>query len=222
MQLKSNYEGGLQVSDDPHVYLFDEFLSADECAHLVLLASPQLSPSLVSGGQDGVISEGRTSDVHWIPHAKSGITELVCNRMADLVGIPLENCESIQVIHYAEGQEYRPHYDAWELHTETGKRCLARGGQRMVTCLAYLNEVEQGGGTYFPKLDVEIMPRLGRMVLFHNCKADSTERHEKSLHGGMPLEKGEKWACNFWFRENTFQTATRQDPFRPSATTRRF
>jgi hypothetical protein len=66
------------------------------------------------------------------------------------------------------------------------------------------------------------MPRLGRIVLFHNCYPDSTKRHDKSLHGGMPLDKGEKWACNFWFRENRFQTEPQQDPFRPSETTRRF
>ena len=92
----------------------------------------------------------------------------------------------------------------------------------LVNCLGYLNPVQAGGGTFYPKLDIEIMPRLGRIVLFHNCYPDSTKRHDKSLHGGMPLDKGEKWACNFWFRENRFQTEPQQDPFRPSETTRRF
>jgi prolyl 4-hydroxylase len=221
-KLKKEYPGGLQVCDDPQVFIFDEFMSAEECAHLIELASPHLTPSLVSGGKDGVRSDGRTGGVHWIPHGKTESARKLSERVAELVDIPLVNCESIQVIYYAEGQEYRPHYDAWEHDSETGKRCLSRGGQRMVTCLGYLNRVQAGGGTFFPKLDIEIMPRLGRIVLFHNCYPDSTKRHDKSLHGGMPLDKGEKWACNFWFRENRFQTEPKQDPFRPSETTRRF
>ncbi len=222
IKLRTEYPDAIEVSDDPYVFLFEDFLSEEECNHLVEVATPHLSPSLVSGGEDGVRSDGRTSGVHWIQHGHSTITQSLSDRVADLVQLPLENCESIQVIHYAEGQEYRPHYDAWQHNTATGKRCMARGGQRLITCLAYLTPVEAGGGTFFPKLDVEIMPRQGRMVLFHNCHGDSNKRHEKSLHGGMPLEKGGKWACNFWFREDSFQKGGSRDPFRPSATTRRF
>ena len=87
----------------------------------------------------------------------------------------------------------------------------------MITCLLYLNDVEQGGGTSFPKLDMEVRARKGRMLLFHNCHADSTIRHPDSLHGGMPVLKGEKWACNFWFRESSYQApatlpGSKQDP----------
>jgi len=43
------------------------------------------------------------------------------------------------------------------------------------------------------------------MVLFHNCHQGSNVRHPDSLHGGMPVIQGEKWACNFWFREKAYQ-----------------
>lgn len=75
----------------------------------------------------------------------------------------------------------------------------------MVTCLLYLNDVAEGGGTAFPNLDMEIRPKKGRMLLFHNCHQGSTVIHPDSLHGGLPVLKGEKWACNFWFRELVFQ-----------------
>ena len=80
---------------------------------------------------------------------------------------------------------------------------------RIQHCLIYLNDVEQGGGTYFPNLDVLVESRKGRMLLFHNCHLGTTVRHENTLHGGLLVESGGKWACNFWFREKPYQNQTR-------------
>lgn len=76
---------------------------------------------------------------------------------------------------------------------------MAKGDQRMVTCLLYLSDMEEGGGTAFPNLDMEIRAKKGRMVLFHNCQEGSTDPHPDSLHAGLAILKGEKWACDFWF-----------------------
>ena len=218
--LRERYPGSNQIGEYPPVFLFEDYLTPQECAHLIELAEPHMSRSLVSGGKDGVESDGRTGGVHWIVHEETPTTLALSRRTAELVGLPLSNAESIQVINYGPGEQYKPHYDAWEAGTETGDRCLARGGQRLVTCLIYLNSVGEGGGTFFPRLDIEVMPKPGRMVLFHNCYAGSTERHEGALHGGMPPAAGTKWACNLWFRERSFRDIT--PPQQPSATTRRF
>jgi len=74
---------------------------------------------------------------------------------------------------------------------------MVKGGQRMVTCLLYLDEPEEGGATSFPNLDMEVIARKGRMLLFHNCHPNSIIRHPDSLHVGMSVLSGEKWACNF-------------------------
>ncbi|MFI1461498.1 prolyl hydroxylase family protein [Nocardia carnea] len=113
----------------------------------------------------------------------------------------MSNAESFQVLHYGPGQQYRPHYDAWRAGSRKAERCLARGGQRLVTALLYLNEVASGGSTSFPELGIEVRAVPGRMVLFHNCHTGTNRVHERSLHGGMPVEQGEKWAANLWFRE---------------------
>jgi prolyl 4-hydroxylase len=77
----------------------------------------------------------------------------------------------------------------------------------MITVIAYLNNVEEGGGTGFPELDITIPPKKGDAVVFHNTLLnDAAATHPKinprSLHGGMPVIKGEKWMVNLWFREN--------------------
>lgn len=205
IQTRDFYEIGQQVNDDPLVCVFEDFLSQQEIAQLLSAAAPKLAPALVSSADNGVVSSGRTGSTCWIPLTYNRVIEELTLRIAEVVGISLENAESLQIVHYDETQEYAPHYDAWVAESESGKRCMARGGQRLVTCLIYLNDVESGGGTSFPKLDMEIRAKKGRMVIFHNCYAGQTIRHPNTLHGGMPVLAGEKWACNLWFREEAYQ-----------------
>ena len=202
------YELGNPVNSDPIVCVFENFLSDEEVEHIVAAAKTELKRAKVSAAKSGVESPGRSGSNCWVRHDYDQTIHDFCLRLAEVVGIGLEYAESLQVVHYAADQEYGPHFDAWDADTERGKRCLANGGQRLVTCLLYLNDPEAGGGTCFPKLDMEIRAQKGRMVLFHNTLEGSTVRHPNSLHGGMPVEAGEKWACNLWFREQPLRKAT--------------
>tara|TARA_R110002073_G_scaffold282405_2_gene446668 strand:+ start:225 stop:914 length:690 start_codon:yes stop_codon:yes gene_type:complete len=204
-KLRKFYETGNKVNDDPVVCVFEDFLSDIEVEAVLAAAQPKLQQALVSSARSGVTSAGRSGTNCWVPHGYNAVIEELSLRIAEVVGIGLEFAESLQVIHYAENEQYAPHYDAWDKATERGQRCMAKGGQRMVTCLLYLSDVAEGGGTSFPNLDMEIRAKKGRMLLFHNCHQGSTVRHPDSLHGGMPVLKGEKWACNFWFRELEYQ-----------------
>ncbi|MEQ8312577.1 MAG: 2OG-Fe(II) oxygenase [Gammaproteobacteria bacterium] len=205
IKLRPFYETGNKVNDDPVVCVFENFLTEKEVEALLAAARPKLKQALVSAAKSGVESAGRTGSNCWIPHNTSPLIAELSLRVSEVVGIGLEFAESLQVVYYNEGQQYAPHFDAWDANTERGQRCMAKGGQRLVTCLLYLNEPEGGGGTCFPKLDMEVRARKGRMLLFHNCHEGSTIRHPHSLHGGMPVSSGEKWACNFWFREKLYQ-----------------
>ncbi|GJM13966.1 MAG: hypothetical protein DHS20C12_23690 [Pseudohongiella sp.] len=208
-KLRKFYETGNQVNDEPLVCVFEDFLSDTEVEHILAAAQSKLKQALVSSASSGVESAGRSGSNCWIPHRGDEVIERLSLRIAEVVGNGLEYAESLQVVHYAEDEEYAPHFDAWDKATERGQRCMAKGGQRMITCLLYLNDVEEGGGTSFPNLDMEIRAKKGRMVLFHNCVGSSTVRHPNSLHAGLPVLKGEKWACNFWFRELVYQTPDR-------------
>ncbi|NJN29398.1 MAG: 2OG-Fe(II) oxygenase [Synechococcales cyanobacterium RM1_1_8] len=206
-RLRSSYDLGQQVNDAPLIYVFEDFLGESECAALIAAAQGHLQRAVVSDAKSGAVSEGRTGQNAWVRHRHTPEIGALCDRISALVNLPLDQAESLQVIHYAETQEYRPHYDAWDGNTERGDRCMAQGGQRLVTCLLYLNAVAAGGGTCFPKLDLEIRAIPGRMVLFHNCYPATSLRHPASLHGGLPVLAGEKWACNLWFRERRYGPA---------------
>lgn len=201
VKLRNFYELGNPVNSNPVICVFEDFLSESEIEHILSAAKSEMKRAKVSSAKTGVESPGRSGSNCWVRHDYDAVIQELCTRLAEVVGIGLENAESLQVVHYAQDQQYAPHYDAWDADTERGQRCLANGGQRLVTCLLYLNDPLAGGGTCFPKLDMEVRAKKGRMVLFHNCYEESVLRHPSSLHGGLPVTGGEKWACNLWFRE---------------------
>lgn len=189
------------LSEEPLVYYLDDFITAEECASIIALAQDKMTRAVVAGGKEGVESKGRTNSVAWVPHNTNDMTKAVSEKVAKTVGVPVEHAESFQVIHYLPGAEYRTHYDAFDVTTETGRRVMKKGGQRITTTLCYLNDVEAGGGTGFAKLDLEVTPKTGRLVVFNNCDGDTIVRTERALHSGNPVVAGEKWAFNLWFRE---------------------
>lgn len=205
-----DYPVGRKLCADPVVCVVDDFATATEVHAVREAAGTRMQRAKVSLGKGGDESAGRTGSNCWIDPEENAVIAGLSRRIAGLVGIPLQNAESVQAIHYDATQQYAPHFDAWQHDSEAGQRCMKRGGQRLVTGLLYLNEVAAGGGTVFPKLDLAIEPQPGRLVIFHNCLAGTNERNPRSLHGGLPVERGEKWACNFWFRERPFNRSTRR------------
>jgi len=198
-------EFGTPISDDPLIWVVDDFVSADECRHVVELADGRMAEALVSRLGHNAASEQRTGEVCWMHHDETPVVHALVDRIAGFVGLPTQHAENLQVVHYTESQEYQPHYDAWDVSTPKGEEKTAHGGNRVLTALVYLGDVTGGGETEFPRLGLEVEPRVGRMVVFHNLAADEVTRHVDALHGGMPVISGEKWACNLWFRERAYQ-----------------
>lgn len=192
------------IRNDPIIYTIDNFISEKHCNHIIELARPNIKHALVSGDKAGYVSYGRSGKNCWIKHDTDIVTKLLSERISNLLNIPLENSEQIQIIYYDKDQEYRQHYDGWDFDgSEKSRRNMKYGGQRMVTALAYLNTVPKGGGTRFTKLDIEVNAEIGKLLVFHNTINDSNEKHPLSEHAGMPVIEGEKWAFNFWFREKS-------------------
>jgi len=189
------------LSREPLIYFIDDVLSDEECEYFINLGKPKLKQALVSGDNQGYKSQGRTGSNCWIEHNHDSITTQIHQRISDLVGYPAENAESYQLIHYDETQKYEYHKDSFPMTlNEKSKRCMSIGGQRLLTALVYLNNVEEGGETDFKNANVSISPKRGRMAVFENTQKGTLIPDEKSLHSGRPVIKGEKYAFNLWFR----------------------
>ena len=194
------------VNNSPKVYTIDNFLTPSECQHFINISKDKIKPALVSGDKEGFVSNGRTGQNHWVIHNTDNITKRIGEKIAEQVGIPLENAEAYQVIYYDKTQEYRQHYDGWLFDgSEKSRRNMKYGGQRMKTALIYLNDVGAGGGTKFTKLNLEVNAEKGKLLVFENVHSGTNKRHELSEHAGMPVLEGEKWAFNLWFREESRQ-----------------
>lgn len=190
-------------SASPQVRWFPNVITADEAQYIIDLAKPNMERASVMayGGSD--FSDGRTSSVCWLQKHGDKVIEVVCKRIAEIVDQPLTHAEKIQVVHYLPGQEFRPHVDAIRpvsMHAQQSLKTL--GGQRVLTALVYLNQVDGGGETYFPKLEISQAPTAFSMLVFTNMKEGSNLPDPLSLHGAAPVTAGEKWAFNLWFRQS--------------------
>ncbi|AMM25479.1 2OG-Fe(II) oxygenase [Variovorax sp. PAMC 28711] len=193
----------LQTLRHPRVVVFGDLLSAAECEALIAAARVRLARSLTVETQTGgeVLNVDRTSDGMFFERGENEIVARIELRIAHLLQWPLEFGEGLQVLRYAPGAQYRPHYDYFDPAEPGTPTILRRGGQRVGTLLMYLQEPEQGGATTFPDVGLEVAPTRGTGVFFSYDRPDPATR---TLHGGAPVLAGEKWVATKWLREREF------------------
>lgn len=178
-----------------HPQALDPYL----CDHLINAATPQLAPSGVVHPETGLSmrSDVRTSySMYFQPNMYDAVVAETLRRLAAIGGLPAENAEPIGVLRYGVGQEYRPHFDFYDDPQHKA--------QRVSTVFIYLNDVEQGGGTEFPRLGVTVQPERAKAVKFLNCDAAGKPNPE-TLHAGLPVVRGEKWLATLWFWDRPYQ-----------------
>ena len=177
-----------------HLSVMDELL----CDHFMNVAGPRLAPSgvvdPVTGG--ALRSEKRTSySMYYQASMYDAIAARGLKQIAAVAGLPPQHAEPLGILRYGPGQEYRPHHD---YYTDSQHEA-----QRIATVFVYLNEVEEGGGTEFPRLGVTVHPARGKAVKFLNCDAAGRPNPE-TLHAGLPVIRGEKWLATLWFWDRPF------------------
>ena len=150
---------------DPILYVVDNFLSNEECDAFIKASEGKLQPSTVINLDNELQHENRTSENCWVEHDANDIVHEVSKRLSILVQIPIRNAEQYQLVYYKKGAKYMPHFDSFDYETEDGKKYWEPGGQRMITVIAYLNDVEEGGETGFPKLDINIPAKKAKVAI---------------------------------------------------------
>eukprot|EP00798_Chlamydomonas_sp_ICE-L_P028071 gene28069-31175_t len=167
-------------------------------------ATPTLAKSVVVDAKTGknVESDIRTSSGTFLELNQDPVITKLEKRVAQISLIPQENQEGFQVLHYELGQKYEPHHDSF---ADEWNARVEKGGQRVVTLLMYLKDVEEGGETVFPQAEEKVggegwsecakqgfavRPEQGDAVLFYSLKPDGTE-DPASLHGSCPVLKGD-------------------------------
>ncbi|WP_303969110.1 2OG-Fe(II) oxygenase [Sporosarcina ureae] len=177
--------------DEPLVVVLGNMLSDEECDELIQLSTDKMKRSKI-----GVIhaeNEIRTSSGMFIEEPDNLIVLRIEKRIETIMNIPIEHGESLQVLHYLPGQEYKAHHDFFSATSNVTNN-------RISTLVMYLNDVEQGGETYFPHLKLSITPKKGMAVYFEYFYNDPLI-NDLTLHGGAPIEIGEKFVATQWMRK---------------------
>ena len=58
----------------------------------------------------------------------------------------------MQILHYAKGGEYKPHYDYFPPNETGSQSAIKAAGQRLVTLIMFLNTPKTGGATSMPTM----------------------------------------------------------------------
>ncbi len=194
----------MQTLAQPRVVVFGQLLSDDECEQLIAAARSRLARSLTvetkTGGE--AVNADRTSDGMFFQRGENELVSRIEDRIARLLNWPVERGEGLQILRYSPGAQYRPHYDYFDPGEPGTPTILKRGGQRVGTLVMYLQEPERGGATTFPDVGLAVAPVRGSAVFFSYDRPHPTT---KTLHGGAPVEAGEKWVATKWLREGEFK-----------------
>ncbi|AST91218.1 2OG-Fe(II) oxygenase [Sutcliffiella cohnii] len=177
--------------EEPLVVILGNVLSDKECDELIKLSKDRLEHSKVANSLK--VNELRTSSSTFLPEGENEIVARVEKRISQIMNIPVEHGEGLQILNYKIGQEYKAHFDFFT--SKSGKV----QNPRISTLVMYLNDVEEGGETYFPKLKYSVSPQKGMAVYFEYFYNDQT-LNELTLHGGAPVTIGDKWAATQWMR----------------------
>jgi len=174
-----------------------DFISKNECDHILRIATPEFRESRVVTGVDTKIRKSQTA---WLKRDEPVIASII-QRVCDLTGMPFAHAEKMQVVKYGVDGYYNEHYDA---ACDDRQECVdfeKNGGQRKITMLLYLSDNFEGGGTRFPRLNKEYKLPKHSGILFHSLQKNGNKCHPLSLHAGLPVISGEKYIANVWLRE---------------------
>jgi prolyl 4-hydroxylase len=195
--------------NDPYVIQFNNFIDDETIQFLIQYGnnngfkrSTDVGPIDSFGENKQVVSNHRTSENTWCsgPCEQHHLVQRLNKRIEEITGIPQQNYESLQLLKYTRGQEYRLHHDI------ESDDVYSTAGARILTFFIYLNDVE-GGETYFPTLDLKVKPKKGSAILWPHVLNDNVmKRDDRTYHAALPVVKGTKFAANAWVHSHDFKT----------------
>ncbi|MEC9415426.1 MAG: 2OG-Fe(II) oxygenase [Pseudomonadota bacterium] len=186
------------------LYTIPDLLADQECDQVTDLIKTKLRPSKIihEGEYDDSIRTSSTCD---LGHLESPLIASIDECICSLLGLGSEYSEITQGQLYEVGQEFKGHHDYFDGTEVLVEKHTRYQGQRTYTVMVYLNNVDEGGETYFPHLNLTFKPVKGMALVWNNLNFDGMP-NEKTLHQGKPVISGYKSIITKWFREKKRRT----------------
>jgi len=212
----SQYEPVVMKDGDPYHVVFQNLLSDKESDTLVRWLeklNPKRSTTQTNEWDEkaGVMkqahNQARTSENAWCTGGcwRDPVIRRVTNRIARITDTPIANFESYQLVRYTKGQYYRTHSDC----NSGDRQSTQTAGHRIFTFFIYLSDVEEGGHTFWPRLDVKVKPKKGAAAFWPDVQnVDPTRCDKRFDHHAMDVIKGTKYGANIWIHNFDYTTAS--------------
>ncbi|KAL7520117.1 hypothetical protein ACHAWX_004862 [Stephanocyclus meneghinianus] len=204
----------VDLKQPPWLITFNNFLTDEECETMISLGhksvyerSKDVGALQADGSYDSVESNGRTSENAWCSYQKKcrdqDVPKRIHERIELVTGIKANYSEDFQILKYEPGQFYRKHHDYIELQAD--RQC----GPRILTFFLYLNDVEEGGATNFPLLDIAVKPKKGQAVLWPSVlNSDPKAKDYRTDHEAQDVVQGIKFGANAWLHLYDYMAAS--------------
>lgn len=196
------FPGGDVLSAEPRIAVSPRFLSPRICDWLIRLGKPHLRRAELIDGVTGQVREDadRTNrSAELTPEHGDMVLAFVRARIAAMANVAVPALDFSQILHYEVGQQFRQHYDFFDVSVPAYAREVATSGQRALTVLVYLNDDYEGGHTAFPRLNRAFRGNKGDALIFWNLQPDGKPDF-RTLHVGTAPTRGEKWLFSQWIR----------------------
>ena len=85
--------------------------------------------------------------------------------------------------------------------------CLVHSAHFVSPSSPSLTDVEEGGETYFNKLDIAVRPKKGRALVWPSVLDEDPKFWDARMyHEARDVLRGEKMAANHWIHLNDYRT----------------
>ncbi|XP_034484473.1 prolyl 4-hydroxylase subunit alpha-3 [Drosophila innubila] len=183
-----------QLSLDPQIVLYHDVIYKQEIADILRLTKPYFRRALV--GSDVARSDVRRGSMRvGLAQNASLSIERLNRRLKDMSGFELSFNKELEVINYGIGGQYYMHY---KCRFELNKQAYLENNNRIATVLLYLTDVQLGGFTSFPLLNMGVQPKKGAALMWHNVN-NAAESDKRMLHAACPVLQGNRWVAAQWF-----------------------
>ena len=184
-------------TDKAEIYAMGAFLDETECWQLTAMIDTVAQPSTLFTTSD--VAAGYRTSYSGNLEAHNSFVQMVSRRIDDLLGLPSESGETLQGQRYTPGQEYKQHCDWFHVSAPHWKQEKRNGGQRCWTAMAYLNDVEEGGETWFTHIGLKVTPQKGALLVWNNATPEGIP-NEMTMHAATPVIRGTKHVVTRWYR----------------------
>lgn len=122
-------------------------------------------------------------------------------KACEITNIPnfsYKNFEAPVITRYDSGAVFGLHNDA---SPNLGQEWKDLGGQRVVTVIIYLSDVNDGGGeTYFDYLNLTVKPEKGKALVFYPASLENLNADDRTTHESKITRDDTKWIIQLFGR----------------------